>query len=484
MKSLLIVLALLSMSSVFAQNWSQPINVSNQDNTKNKLDFCVDNSGAIHCVWMGGDPIVYQIYYSRSNDSGLTWSIPLQISDIDVYTRYYPKIIAANSGRLLVTYTCTYEGTETIRLKRFDGMVWGLEQTISASQINSINLALAIDYCDRVYSFWQVYENPNGYKFNYVVISDDYISQIQSPFSCSPGNNLVYSVVADSIGNLHCSGSRRETSNSVVNACYYRYNISNREWLEPVSMMNQYNAYLDGSDVTLSREGLPIMTWREVLNQNPLNDRSQYSQFDGQSWSNPYTISEDPWYQTIVVDANNIVHLVQVEKFYSGSTLIKNLVYYTSDGWEGVIITNSTNIATFPELRICNNILYIVYVNSISVSVADIFFMKRVLPNTSINDGLNIDPVTIGLLTAYPNPFRESIEINYNLNIGGPVYLDIFNTRGQLVRTLCKEYKTSGTYTVMWNGCNEHGKIVSNGIYYCRIQVGNRVKTTKLVFVK
>jgi hypothetical protein len=55
MKSLLIVLALLSMSSVFAQNWSQPINVSNQDNTKNKLDFCVDNSGAIHCVWMGGD---------------------------------------------------------------------------------------------------------------------------------------------------------------------------------------------------------------------------------------------------------------------------------------------------------------------------------------------------------------------------------------------------------------------------------------------
>lgn len=484
MKLLMIVLALISVYIVFAQSWSQPINVSNQQNTKNKLDFCIDSSGAIHCVWMGGDPIVYQIYYSRSNDSGLTWSTPLQISDIDVYTRYYPKIVADSSGRLIVTYTCTYEGTETLRLKRFNGMVWSTEQTISASQVNSINLALAIDNCDRVYSFWQVYETPIGYKFNYVVIGEDNTGQIFSPYSGNMGNNLVYSVVADSIGNLHCSGSRRETPNSVVNACYYKYNISNREWLVPASMMNQYNAYLDGSDVTLSREGLPIMTWREVLNQNPLNDRSQYSQFDGHSWSNPNTISEDPWFQTMVVDENNSVHLVQVEKFINGSTQVKNLVYYTSEGWEGQIITNSTNIATYPELKLYNNTLYLVYVNSISVSVNDIYFLKRVLPNTSINDELDIDPVTIGSLTAYPNPFRESIEINYNLNSCGPVNLEIFNIRGQLVKTLSKEYKISGTYTVLWNGSNEHGTIVSNGLYYCRIQVGNKVKITKLVLVK
>jgi hypothetical protein len=227
------------------------------------------------------------------------------------------------------------------------------------------------------------------------------------------------------------------------------------------------------------------MTWREVLNPNyPLNDRSQFSQFNGQVWSNPITISEDPWYQTMVVDANNIVHLVQVEKFYIGPRQIKNLVYYTSDGWEGEIITNSTNIATFPELRLYNNTLYLVYLDSISASVADIYFMKRVLPDTSINDELNIDPTIISSLSANPNPFRESVEINYKLNSGGPVNLGIFNIRGQLVKTLSKEYKNPGTYTVLWDGSNEHGNSVSNGIYYCRIQVDNKIKTIKLLLVK
>lgn len=485
MKRLMIVLAHLSVCILLAQSWSQPINVSNQQNIKSKLDFCIDSRGIIHCIWMNGNPIGYQIYYSRSIDGGLTWTTPLQISDIDAYTRYYPKIVADSSGRLFVTYTCTYEGTETIRLKRYNGRVWTPEQTISASQVNSINLALAIDNCDRVYSFWQVYENPIGYKFNYVVICEDNISQIFSPYSSTLGNNLIYSVVADSIGNLHCSGARRETPNSVVNACYYRYNISDREWLAPVSMLNQYDAYQNGSDISLNRQGLPLMTWREVLNPNyPLNDRSQFSQFNGQVWSNPITISEDPWYQTMVVDANNIVHLVQVEKFYIGPRQIKNLVYYTSDGWEGEIITNSTNIATFPELRLYNNTLYLVYLDSISASVADIYFMKRVLPDTSINDELNIDPTIISSLSANPNPFRESVEINYKLNSGGPVNLGIFNIRGQLVKTLSKEYKNPGTYTVLWDGSNEHGNSVSNGIYYCRIQVDNKIKTIKLLLVK
>lgn len=484
MKFLLIVLALLNIYVAYAQNWSQPINVSNQQNTKSKLDFCIDNAGVIHCIWMGGDPVVYQIYYSRSNDGGLSWTPPLQISDVDAYTRYYPKIVADSWGRLFVTYTCTYEGTETIRLKRFNGLVWSPEQTISASQVNSINLALTIDASDRVYSFWQVYENPIGYKFNYVVLHDDNLSQIFSPYSGTLGNNLIYSVVADSIGNLHCSGSRRETPDAVINACYYRYNISNSEWLAPVSMLNQYDAYKDGSDITLSREGHPLMTWREVLNTNPLNDRSQYSQFDGQSWSNPITISEDPWYQTMVVDRRNIVHLVQVEKFYNGSTQVRNLVYYTSEDWEGHIITNSTNIATYPELRLYNNELYLVFIDSYSASIADMYFMKKVLPNTSINDELSYDIESICSITAYPNPFKEEAYINLDLKNKGTISLEIFNIRGQLVKTLISEDLVPGMYTVMWNGSNEQGHMVTNGTYLCRLQANNKIMTIKMIVLK
>ena len=481
---LLFALVILSINVCYAQNWSQPINVSNQQNTKSKLDICIDNAGMIHCIWMGGDPLVYQIYYSHSNDGGSTWSAPAQISDDDIYTRYYPKIVVDHWGNLFVTYTCTYEGYEIIRLKKHNGLYWSLEQTLSASQVNSINLALAIDNNDRIYSFWQTYESPVGYKFNYIAVYDDNVSQIYSPYSTVQGNNLVYSVVADSIGNLHCSGSRRKSPSSVVNACYYKYNISNNEWSTPVAMTGQYDAYKDGSDITLNRLGLPSMTWREVLNLNPLNDRSQFSQFDGQEWSAPFTISEDPWYQTMVIDPNNVVHLVQVEKFFSGSTQIRNLVYYTSEDWEGQIITNSVNIATYPELRLFHNTLYLFYINSISATVSNMYFMKRVLPNTSIADEENDGNVTIGSISAYPNPFKKVINIDYVLIFKGQVTMDIFNVRGQLVKTLSTEYNVPGTYTVMWNGSDEHGDLVANGIYFCRMRVGNKIKTTKLILVK
>jgi hypothetical protein len=44
----------------------------------------------------------------------------------------------------------------------------------------------------------------------------------------------------------------------------------------------------------------------------------------------------------------------------------------------------------------------------------------------------------------YPNPFNPSTTIRFNLAEKSPVRLDIYNIRGQLVKTLCDEISPAG----------------------------------------
>jgi len=463
-----------------AQNWSQPVNISNQTNLKNRLDFCVDGVGTLHCVWMGGDAVVYKIYYARSGDGGATWTAPLQVSDVDGYTRYYPKIAAVGQDSLFITYTCTFEGTEVMRLKCYDGDAWLPEQTVSPPGVNAINLAIASDPTGGCYSFWQAYEPSVGYKFNYVHLGSGSSNTPISPFTGIPGNHLVYSVVADSMGNLHCSGSWRDSAVPVVNACYYKYDRVAALWLPPVSMQNLFDAYKDGSDIALTHSGLPILTWREVISPSPLNDRSRISFYNETSWSDPITIAEDPWFQTIVADATDTVHLVQTEKFFPAGDEVKNLVYYTSNGWEGQVITNSANIASFPELRIHNNTLYLVYVDSASLGDNNVFFMKRVLTGSGIIDQEASPAMVIGSLCASPNPFRGGVDISYELCKPGRIFISICNLRGQVVKTFEATHNSPGKYTLAWDGKDLSGKPTASGIYLGRMQSGSKTRSFKL----
>jgi len=87
-------------------------------------------------------------------------------------------------------------------------------------------------------------------------------------------------------------------------------------------------------------------------------------------------------------------------------------------------------------------------------------------------------------ISNYPNPFNPETKINYALLKSGETSLKIFNVKGQLVKTLVNEYKYPGEYSIIWDGTDNSGKPVTSGVYYYRLQVGNRVKTKSLTKVK
>ena len=88
------------------------------------------------------------------------------------------------------------------------------------------------------------------------------------------------------------------------------------------------------------------------------------------------------------------------------------------------------------------------------------------------------------LLGNYPNPFNPSTSIRFSLQEAGPVRIDIFNARGQLVRTLVNENLPSGTHTAVWDGADATGATVSSGVYYYRMHKGSYSSTRKMLILK
>ena len=95
-------------------------------------------------------------------------------------------------------------------------------------------------------------------------------------------------------------------------------------------------------------------------------------------------------------------------------------------------------------------------------------------------------PVTFktSLENAYPNPFNPNTNIRYQLENPGNVKIDIFNARGQLVRSFSSYHDAAGYYQINWDGRDSSGKAVSSGVYQYKMTSGKYHSTKKMVLKK
>lgn len=90
-------------------------------------------------------------------------------------------------------------------------------------------------------------------------------------------------------------------------------------------------------------------------------------------------------------------------------------------------------------------------------------------------------PETSMLFSNYPNPFfaggssrgTTGTNITFYLNKPEKVKLEIFNIKGQKVKTLFNDRREAGRYTVHWEGRDQRNNIVASGVYLYRLHVGD-----------
>ncbi len=97
----------------------------------------------------------------------------------------------------------------------------------------------------------------------------------------------------------------------------------------------------------------------------------------------------------------------------------------------------------------------------------------------------NTTPIAAtALLDNYPNPFHPSTTISYNLKTKAPVLIEVYNLKGQKVRTLISETKAAGTHSTLWNGTDENSQPVASGVYLYRMTADGYSSTRKMMLMK
>ncbi|MGB3939840.1 MAG: FlgD immunoglobulin-like domain containing protein, partial [Candidatus Cloacimonas acidaminovorans] len=93
-------------------------------------------------------------------------------------------------------------------------------------------------------------------------------------------------------------------------------------------------------------------------------------------------------------------------------------------------------------------------------------------------------PLVTGIRSIYPNPFNPSATIMYELEQPANLNIEIYNNRGQIVRSFELGQKEEGRFKLEWDGTDNSGYSCGTGIYFIKMQVGKETFVKKAALVK
>ena len=146
--------------------------------------------------------------------------------------------------------------------------------------------------------------------------------------------------------------------------------------------------------------------------------------------------------------------------------------------------TNSSQlqIYTYTDQVTSNNIYYY-WLEIVDYDGYNSFYGPAVI---EINDNGNQTPsipVKAGFYSFAPNPFDSGTKIFYGIPSKSPVLMQVYNIKGQKIRTLLNETKDSGNYDLFWDGRDEKGNLLANGNYILRLFASGSSWTKKITIL-
>ncbi len=85
-------------------------------------------------------------------------------------------------------------------------------------------------------------------------------------------------------------------------------------------------------------------------------------------------------------------------------------------------------------------------------------------------------------LRAYPNPFgAQNINFELSLSKRSQLRIDIYNLRGQKVKSLFEGKANAGNIQLNWDGCDGQGRQMPKGVYLCKVVVDSKLQIRKIL---
>jgi hypothetical protein len=103
---------------------------------------------------------------------------------------------------------------------------------------------------------------------------------------------------------------------------------------------------------------------------------------------------------------------------------------------------------------------------------------------------VSVIPARFSLEQNKPNPFKGNTEIQFALPNASRVELGVYNVAGQKVASLASGSYPAGYHSIRWNGRDGQGRLLSNGVYFYRLEARGQngqerlSQTKRLIIVK
>ena len=106
----------------------------------------------------------------------------------------------------------------------------------------------------------------------------------------------------------------------------------------------------------------------------------------------------------------------------------------------------------------------------------------RPLESASVRDVPRAAPAE--LLQNRPDPFSGRTQICYTLPRPANAVLRIFDTAGRVVTTIRPASTAAGFNSVTWDACDDTGRRVASGVYFCRLDALGTAQMRKMVVLE
>jgi flagellar hook capping protein FlgD len=87
-------------------------------------------------------------------------------------------------------------------------------------------------------------------------------------------------------------------------------------------------------------------------------------------------------------------------------------------------------------------------------------------------------------LQAWPNPARGSTELSFSLDRSQRVLVGVFAVDGRRVRTLSRGVLGAGEHHLTWDGRDDAGHAVANGVYFAGLETASGRTTRRIARVR